>query len=123
MSSYLSSRSAALLAIALSSLAIPAGAAEPMPTETGNAAHDTMARLSPTERNRSLDSVLRSVDQATCDVVQSTFVSYRAGHFATWRATCSDGRRFIVDLFDGPDWSLEVISCDKTVEQKDRCAP
>jgi hypothetical protein len=94
-----------------------------MPTATGNAAHDMMARLSPAERSRTLDRVLHSVDHGSCDVVEATFVSYRSGVSATWRATCSDGRRFVLDLMDGSGWSVTVIDCAATSEQKARCAP
>ncbi len=101
-----------------------AAAAQPAtPTATGNAAHDMLARLSPAERNRMLDRLLRSVDHGRCDVVQSTFVRYRRGRDSTWRATCSDGRDFVLDLMDGSDWAVAVIACSDTVEQKDRCAP
>ena len=71
--------------------------------------------------NSALDRVLHGFDQADCDVIDSTFVEYRRGKFATWRAICSDGRRFVLDLLDGSDWTVTVMSCSETVEQKARC--
>lgn len=97
-----------------------AAAAEPIPTSTGNAAHDAMARLSPSERNRTLDRVLQSMDHANCDVIDSTFLEYRRGLFASWRATCSDGRRFVLELTDGGG-VVAVLGCSDTGEQKARC--
>jgi hypothetical protein len=114
-------RNAASLALVLLGTASSAAGAQPIPTNTGNAAHDMMAGLSPAGRNSALDRVLHSFDQADCDVIDSTFVDYRRGRFATWRATCSDGRRFVLDLLDGSDWTVAVLSCNETVEQKARC--
>ena len=59
----------------------------------------------------------------SADVVTATFVRYRSGRDATWRATCSDGRLFVIDLMDGNDWAASVINCEDTVEQKARCEP
>ena len=103
--------------------ALPAAAQQPIPTGTGNAAHDMLAKLSPTERNRLLDRLLHSVDHGQCDVATSTFVRYRSGRDATWRATCTDGRLFVIDLMDGNDWAASVINCEDTTEQKARCEP
>lgn len=120
MSSFPLFRSALLACLALG-LATAARAADPVPTGTGNAAHDMLARFSPAERNRTLDRLLHSVDRADCDVTESTFLEYRSGQFATWRATCSDGRRFVLDLIDGSEWSVAVLDCSETVEMKARC--
>jgi len=117
---FLPPRPAALLAAALLAI-VPAAGAQTIPTNTGNAAHDMMASLPPTGRNSALDRVLHGFDQADCDVIDSTFVEYRRGKFATWRAICSDGRRFVLDLLDGSDWTVTVMSCSETVEQKARC--
>lgn len=114
-------RAVALLAAGLLALPTAGHAADPMPTATGNVAHDTMARFSPAERNRTLDRLLHSVDQADCDVTASTFVEYRSGEYATWRATCADGRRFVIDLFDGSEGTVTVLACHDTVELKARC--
>ena len=119
MTSRRLSRSALLLGCVLA--ALPAAAQQPMPTATGNAAHDMLSKMSPAERNRMLDRVLHSVDHGHCDVAASTFVRYRRGREATWRATCSDGRLFVLDLMDGNDWAVAVINCEDTVEQKARC--
>ncbi len=121
MPSHRLPRSLLLLGCVLA--AAPAIAQQAMPTSTGNAAHDMLAKLSPAERNRTLDRLLHSVDHGQCDVVTSTFVRYRSGRDATWRATCSDGRLFVIDLMEGSDWAASVINCDDTTEQKARCEP
>jgi hypothetical protein len=113
-------RSTLLAGLALG-LANAARAADPIPTATGNAAHDMLARFSPAERNRTLDRLLHSVDRADCDVTDSTFLEYRSGQFAAWRATCSDGRRFVLDLIDGSERTVAVLDCSETVEMKARC--
>lgn len=116
-------RAAPLLALLLLGIADVARAADPVPADTGNAAHDMLARMTPAERNRTLDRVLHSVDRADCDVVQSTFIEYRSGAYATWRANCKDGRRYLLDLKDGSDSTVTVISCNGSPERQARCEP
>ncbi len=120
MSSFPPFRFALLACLALG-LATAARAADPMPTGTGNAAHDMLARFSPVERNRTLDRLLRSVDRSDCDVIESTFIEYRSGQFAAWRAACSDGRRFLLELIDGSEPTVAVLECSGNAETKARC--
>ena len=115
------SRTVALMTAALLGVVTVTQAAAPIPTATGNATHDRIARFSPAERNLAFDRLLRSVDHADCDVVESTFLEYRSGSFALWRAICSDGRHFVLDLLDGSDGTVAVRACDTTGEKKMRC--
>lgn len=115
------SRTVALMTAALLGVVTVTQAAAPIPTATGNATHDRIARFSPAERNLAFDRLLRSVDHADCDVVESTFLEYRSGSFASWRAICSDGRHFVLDLVDGNDGTVAVRACDTTGEKKMRC--
>ena len=115
------SRTVALMTAALLGVVTVTQAAAPIPTATGNATHDRIARFSPAERNLAFDRLLRSVDHADCDVVESTFLEYRSGSFASWRAICSDGRHFVLDLVDGSDGTVAVRACDTTGEKKMRC--
>ena len=114
------SRTVALMTAALLGVVTVTQAAAPIPTATGNATHDRIARFSPAERNLAFDRLLRSVDHADCDVVESTFLEYRSGSFASWRAICSDGRHFVLDLVDGSDGTVAVRACDTTGEKKMR---
>ena len=114
---------AGLVALVSLGAAGVARAADPMPVDTGNTAHDLLARMTPGERNRSLDRVLRSVGHADCDVAQSAFLAYRSGHDATWRATCTDGRHFLIELRDGNDSTLSVTACGTAADTKARCEP
>lgn len=84
---------------------------EVLPSATGNRVHDTLARSSSIERSRIADSYLRSVGFGDCDVVKFVFRSYRSGDYASWRADCRDGRRFLVNLTDGPGGNAEIMSC------------
>ena len=86
---------------------------EVLPSATGNRVHDTLARSSSIERSRIADSYLRSVGFGDCDVVGFVFRSYRPGDYASWLADCRDGRRFLVNLADGPGGNAEIMSCDE----------
>jgi hypothetical protein len=94
---------------------------EALPSATGNRVHDTLARSSSIERSRIADSYLRSVGFADCDVVRFVFRSYRPGDYASWRADCRDGRRFLVNLADGPGGNAEIMSCSEVESLGDNC--
>ena len=111
-----------LLATALLVAAGGDAAAQPaIPTDTGNSAHDALARYSPRERNQALDRVLHSVDHGACDVVATRFIEYHKGIAAIWMATCQDGQRYVMKLIDREDGAMAVFHCDETPEIRAYC--
>jgi hypothetical protein len=110
-----------VLALALFGLCQAALAADTIPTQTGNKMHDTIAAFSPRERNQVVDNLLRHLGNGDCDVVDTKFIEYRQGDSSTWRATCSDGRRFLVNLNEGSEGSVTIAACGDAASQKAQC--
>lgn len=87
--------------------AVPAAADE----VTGSRAHDELVRASPLQQRRIADAILRKVGHGDCDVGRLALLGYRAGRFSSWQATCADGRRFVLNFADGPEGTVEILSC------------
>lgn len=109
------------LALALLGLCQAALAADTIPTRTGNQMHDAIASYSPRERNKVMDKLLQRLGNGDCDVTDTTFIEYRQGDSSTWRATCADGRRFLVSLDEGSEGSVTVAACGDAAAQKAQC--
>lgn len=100
-----------IVAVALAAIASSAHAQATPPLATGNRMHDMLTRSSIAERARIADNYLQNVGRADCDVVRLSFRFYRSGDYTSWRADCSDGRRFLLNFADGLAGNAEILSC------------
>jgi|GEM_PF-6824730 len=111
-----------LVAVALAATASSAHAQATPPLGTGNRMHDMLARSSFVERARIADNYLQNVGRADCDVVRLSFRFYRSGDYTSWRADCSDGRRFLLNFADGQAGNAEILSCMEVESSGGNCA-
>lgn len=90
--------------------------------ETGNRAHDELLRTVPSQQRRIADTVLRQVGHGDCDVARLVLLEYRSGQFASWQASCTDGRRFVLNFRDDPEGTVEILTCRELEAYGAACA-